>query len=283
MTELVALIGYPLRHSVSPSFQQAAFDHYGLDIRYEKWEVEAAHLEETVARLRQPHVLGANVTIPYKEAVVPLLDELDGLAARIGAVNTVVNEQGRLTGYNTDASGFINALRRDAGFEPGNKRAVVLGAGGAGRAVCVALAREGVAYLAIANRTQEKAERLAGDMRRDAGEVVVSILPWETLESSETVSSCDLLVNCTPVGMRYSSLEMSTPLRAVSIPGHALVCDLVYNPIETLLLREATKAGARVLGGLSMLVYQGAASFERWVGREAPLELMLRRAREALG
>jgi shikimate dehydrogenase len=283
MTKVVALIGYLLQHSISPAFQQAAFDFYGLDVRYEKWEVEASHLEATINRLRQPSVLGANVTIPYKEAVVSLLDEVDEVARQIGAVNTVVQRDGRLFGYNTDAPGFVRALRHDGEFEPRGKRAVLLGAGGAARAVAFALVKGGISRLTIVNRTLGRAESLASVIEEAAGRCTeIVVLPWEEAESGKAPADCHLLVNCTSVGMRHSPTEGKSPLRAESLPQNALVCDLVYNPIETPLLKEAKKAGSEVLGGLSMLVYQGAASFEMWTDKKAPVDIMLRRARESL-
>lgn len=283
MTKLVALIGYPLEHSVSPSFQQASFDYYQLDIRYESWEVEPSQLETVIGRLRQSSFLGANITIPYKEMVMPLLDELDELAVQIGALNTIVNRDGRLFGYNTDAPAFIRALRQDGEFEPRDKRVVLLGAGGVARAASFALIKEGVRWLTVANRTLGRAERLANSLRREASlDTGVAVLPWEELRSSKALSYGDLLINCTSLGMKHSRMEDKTPLRARSIPKDALVYDLVYNPLETPLLREAKKAGAKVLGGLAMLVYQGAGSFELWVGKEAPVDIMLKRAREAL-
>ncbi len=284
MNKLVALIGYPLTHSISPSFQQASFDYYQLDICYESWEIESSQLEAAINRLRQSSILGANVTIPYKEAVLPLLDELDELVVQIGAANTIVNRDGRLFGYNTDAPAFIRALRQDGDFEPWDKQVVLLGAGGVARAASFALVKEGVRSLTIVNRTMERVERLVAPLREKAGATTaIKILPWEELESSKVLSHADLLVNCTSMGMKHSLLEEQTPLKAGLIPRDVLVYDLVYNPRETPLLKEARKAGARVLGGLVMLVYQGAASFELWVGKEAALDIMFKQAREALG
>jgi len=213
-----------------------------------------------------------------------LLDEPDELAFQIGAVNTIVNRDGKLFGCNTDASAFIRALRQETGFEPKGKHAVLLGAGGVAKAASFALIREGVGSLRIINRTLERAEGLATSLRKVAkpGTEIV-VLPWEVLDLGKTLPRYDLLVNCTSIGMKHSPMENQTPLRAVSIPEDALVYDLVYNPLETLLLREAKKAGARVLGGLAMLVYQGAASFELWTVREAPVGVMLTAARRALG
>jgi len=284
MGKTVFLIGCPLKHSVSSLFQQAAFDHHHLDIRYENRETDHAGLETVVRGLRDPSVLGCNVTIPHKERVLPLLDEVDELAARIGAVNTIVVRDGRLLGFNTDALGFVRALRQKAGFECRGVSAVLLGAGGAARAVGFALLHEGAKRLLIVNRTPQRAEGLAALLRSQyshSAEVVSAV--WDSLRSGAALRGCHLLANCTSLGMRHGNAEGESPLDADAIPGGVLVCDLVYNPEETPLLRQARKAGAAVLGGLPMLVYQGAASFLLWTGREAPLDIMFEKAREALG
>ncbi|MBI4200171.1 MAG: shikimate dehydrogenase [Chloroflexi bacterium] len=282
MTATVGIIGSPLRHSISPIFQQAAFDFLGLDIRYEVWETARERLSGRVQELRAPGVLGANVTVPHKEAVVPLLDRLAESASRLGAVNTIVRSNGLLVGHNTDASGFLRALREDGGLEPGSKRVLVLGAGGAARAVAIALAEAGVASITIANRTVGRATRLASGL---AGGVAARAVPLEagTLAAlREAQGPWDLIVNCTTVGMRHGPAEGHSPLATGLIPAQALVYDLVYNPPETPLLRQARKTGARTLGGLPMLVYQGAESFRLWTGREPPLAVMLEAARRAL-
>lgn len=278
MSKLVGVIGYPLSHSISPQFQQAAFDYYGLDVRYDVWETELDMLAERIGGLRAPDKLGANVTVPYKETVLPMMDEVDGLAARIGAVNTIVNSGGRLKGYNTDADGFLQALRKERGFEPAGKSVAILGAGGAARAIAFSLAQVGVKSLAIVNRDQSRAWRLA-----DSLGVAAEVLPWDETVMEDEVSQAELIVNCTSLGMKHSSGEAQSPLAAKVIPKQALVFDIVYNPLETPLLREAREAGAETLGGLAMLVYQGAASFQLWTGREAPLEVMFQAARKALG
>ncbi|MBI2910420.1 MAG: shikimate dehydrogenase [Chloroflexi bacterium] len=278
MTAKVGLIGYPIKHSISPQFQQAAFDYYGLDTRYELWEVDNAGLPDLVTGLRAPDKLGANVTVPHKEAVLPLVDELDPLAQRIGAVNTIVNREGALAGHNTDARGFLRALREEARFEPAGKRVVVLGAGGAARGVAFALAGAGVKSLAIINRSRERAEGLAAALAP-----LAEALPWSVPTQSRALRSAELIVNCTSIGMRHGPTEGRSPVPSEVIPRKALVFDIVYNPLETPLLREAKKAGAATLGGLSMLVYQGAASFELWTRRQAPLEVMFEAARKALG
>jgi shikimate dehydrogenase len=284
--QFIGVIGYPLKHSVSPDFQQAALDYCKLNMRYEAWEIKADDLPSAIDRLRQPQNLGANITVPYKEAVIGLLDQIDNFAELVGAVNTVVNRDGRLAGFNTDAAGFLKALHEDAGFEPENKEVLILGAGGAARAVSFALLQEKVNTLIIANRSLAKAESLAGALAKQVAnskmktEIAAVALPSANL--TKVVVHCQLIVNCTTVGMKHSSGERKSPLASRVIPKDALVYDLVYNPSKTPLLKMAKAAGAKTIGGLPMLVYQGAASFKLWTGREAPLDIMLSTAKKAL-
>jgi shikimate dehydrogenase len=280
MIRFVGLIGHKLTHSISPQFQQAAFDYLGLDIRYELWDTEKDELPGVVQGIRGFSKLGANVTIPYKEAVLPLLDKVDQLARRIGAVNTIVNKDDKLVGYNTDASGFMKALEEEGGFVPRGKRAILLGAGGAARAVGFALVTAGVKSLVILNRTQDRAEALAWDLK--IGDTEVIALLWKDGRTLKALGECDLLVNCTSVGMKDSTAEGRSPIGVSLIPKRALVYDVVYNPIETPLIAAAKKAGARTVSGLSMLVYQGAAAFELWTDQPAPVDIMMRIAKRAL-
>jgi shikimate dehydrogenase len=286
VTQFIDVIGYPLKHSISPDFQQAALDYYKLDMRYEAREVKADDLPSAVNQLRQPQNLGANITVPYKETVIGLLDKIDDFAGLVGAVNTVVNSDGRLAGFNTDALGFLKALRVDAGFEPANKKVLILGAGGAARAVSFSLLQEKVSVLIIANRSLAKAENLAGALAKQAAnskmKTEIEVVPLSTGNLKKTVVQCQLIVNCTTVGMKCSSEEDLSPLASGLIPKDALVYDLVYNPSQTPLLKMAKAAGTKTIGGLPMLVYQGAASFKLWTGREAPLDIMLTAARKAL-
>jgi len=286
VTQFISVIGYPLKHSISPHFQQAALDYYKLDIRYEAREIKTEDLPSIINQLRQPQNLGANVTIPYKEKALQLMDEVDVFAGLVGAVNTVVNRDGRLVGLNTDAHGFLKALREDAIFELENKSVVVLGAGGAARAVCFALLFEKISSLTIANRAFARAENLAGSLVKHASSKDISTdiaaLSWQDLKLINAIEHCQLIVNCTNLGMKYSSGEGQSPLAPDSIPKDALIYDLVYNPSETPLMRMAKEAGAKTIGGLPMLVYQGAASFNLWTDREAPLDIMISAARQAL-
>ena len=278
MPQRLGIIGHPIGHSISPLFQQAALDAIGFDGAYEAWDVAPDGVGEFVAGLRAPGTLGINVTVPHKEAVIPFLDEVDDWASTAGAVNTIVNRDGRLTGHNTDGIGFLRALREGAGFEPRGRDVLVLGAGGSARGVVYALARAGIAQLFIANRTLERAERLASiavDSGVAAEAMVLSDAPGATREVS-------LIVNCTSMGMVHGPDEDGSPLSAADIPSTVLVNDLVYNPLETPLLREAARAGAATLGGIQMLVYQGAASFEMWTGQDAPAAVMLEAATAAM-
>ena len=276
----VGLIGFPLKHSISPAFQQAAFDYHGLPAHYTLWETPPGELSPAVERLRQESCLGANVTVPFKEAVLAELDELDERAWRIGAVNTIVNRGGKLIGYNTDVDGFLKTLD-DEGFVIEGKRVCLVGAGGVARAVAVALMDEGAGSISLLNRHLERALALARDLRELAGSARSSQILVGEWGNGQT-AAVDLIVNATSVGMRHGPAAGESPLPRAAIPPEALVFDLVYNPPVTRLLREAEEVGARVLNGLSMLVYQGAASFELWTGKPAPLGLMFERARRAL-
>lgn len=280
MTQLAGIFGYPLSHSLSPAFQQAAFNYYGLDVRYLAWETPPEALAELVVNLHGGDFIGANVTIPHKESVIALLDEIDPLAQSIGAVNTIVKSGGRLVGHNTDAPGFMRALKEDGGIEPAGKCALILGAGGAARAAAFALCREGVSSITIANRNVSRAEALAESLHNDAVSVLAAVLDDTTLEPVALES--DIIVNCTSVGMRHGESEGQTPLSGGIIPHEAVVMDMVYNPQNTPFLAGARNAGATALGGMPMLIYQGAAAFEMWTGNKAPIDAMFAAGNVAL-
>ncbi|HEU4759992.1 MAG TPA: shikimate dehydrogenase [Dehalococcoidia bacterium] len=280
--KLLGVIGWPLEQSLSPAFQQAALDHLGLDIRYEAWPTPREELEARVRGLRAPDHLGANVTIPHKEAVIPFLDELDDLARRAGAVNTIVNREGRLAGYNTDVTGFLRALREDGTFDPAGCRALIAGAGGAARAVVVALIEAGAASVTVINRTFARATELVEDLQPFAGDTELHALPDMYTSWAAAAVSCRLLVNCTSVGLAGTPEEKESPVPVDVIPAAAMVYDLLYRPAQTSLMAAARRRGARVLGGLPMLVYQGADSLRLWTGLEPPVDIMFDAARWAL-
>lgn len=273
MTQRLGIIGYPIGHSISPIFQQAALDHLGIDATYEKWEVTPEGVGDFVNGLRAPDSLGINITVPHKQAVIPFLDEVDEWATAAGAVNTIVNRDGHLSGHNTDGPGFLRALLVETGYDPKGTRALVLGAGGAARGILLALARGGVDSMVIANRTLERAETLA-KLASDNGVKSEAIsLSGDAL--TEAVSGADLIVNCTTMGMSHGPDEHGSPISAAQIPATAIVNDVVYTPLLTPLLKEAAAVGATALGGLHMLVYQGVLSFQMWTGQDAPADVML--------
>ena len=280
MTRLVGIFGYPLSHSLSPAIQQAAFDYHNIDAVYQAWQTPPEELASGVAKLREDRYLGANVTIPHKVKVMQHLDRIDRMAADIGAVNTIVKEGGELVGYNTDAYGFIKSLKDCSGLDPRGKRALLLGAGGAARAAAYALAKEGIAHLTIANRTPSRAESLADEIKN----LLPDVQAIATAEPGliEAAQDADLIVNATSTGMRHSESEGQTMLTTGAIPPSAVVYDMVYNPPETPLTAEARRAGATVVGGLSMLIHQGAAAFQRWTGKEAPISVMMAAGKKAL-
>jgi shikimate dehydrogenase len=268
-TKVCALIGDPIEHTMSPVMHNTAYKKLGLDYIYIPFRVRPEQLAQAVEGLRALNVRGFNVTIPHKVAIIPLLDGLDPLAEKIGAVNTVVNNDGTLRGFNTDAEGFLRALL-EHGMKPKGKKVVVLGAGGASRAITYILAEKG-AHLTILNRQQELdwAEDIARLIREDHRQEVKVL---ELGHLTEALADADLLVNTTSVGM--SPAVEDSPAPAELLDKVPVVFDIVYNPIITRLLREAALAGAKTIGGLDMLAWQGALAFEMWTGQTAPIDLM---------
>ena len=270
-TKICALIGDPVEHTMSPVMHNAAFKKLGLDYIYIPFRVRAEELARAVDGMRALSMRGFNVTIPHKVTIIPMLDGIDPIAEKIGAVNTVVNDDGELTGYNTDATGFLQALL-EQGMEPGGKDVVVLGAGGASRAISYILA-ERDARLTVLNRQLEIdwAVELARRIHEDLGkDVRVFELGSENL--AVALEGAAILINATSVGMSPNSEE--SPVPAELLKSDLVVFDIVYNPIRTKLLREAEAAGARTGSGVDMLAWQGALAFEKWVGQPAPLDLM---------
>lgn len=279
--QYLGVITDPHKESTSPVFQQAAIDALNLGIKYERWPTPPDGLATRVTGLRAPSVLGANVTIPHKEAAMAMLDELDPLVKRVGAVNTIVNREGKLHGYNTDVEGFLRALKDDASFDPRGRDAVIAGAGGSARAVTIALIEAGAASVAVLNRTRRRAERLVADLGSPTGKTRLDACDASAESWAKMAPRAQLLVNCTSVGMAGAA-EEETPVPAGLIRPEMLVFDLIYRPLETRLLHEAAGRGARVLGGLPMLVYQGAASFKIWTEQDAPVDIMFDAARKTL-
>lgn len=293
----VGLIGDPVAHSFSPRFQQAAFDALGIPARYELWQTSADALATRVASLLHPQYLGANVTIPHKEAVLPLLDIVDPLASRIGAVNTIVHRNEYLYGYNTDAPGLLNAL---ADYDIGTRdehgqvslkgyTVVLLGAGGAARSAAFAVASASVTRLIIVNRSLERAQQLATDVGKQF--VVSSLSSATSAETTQVFCLNDtefliphprsIIINATSVGMHTtdndSRTEDESPLSSEILArfmSDTFIFDMVYNPVQTRLLIQARALGLRAVNGLPMLLHQGALAFTLWTGQPAPLDIM---------
>jgi shikimate dehydrogenase len=268
-TKVVALIGDPVEKSLSPPIHNEAFRALKLDYVYVAFRVPRELLPKAVEAVKTLGLVGLNVTIPHKIAIVSLLDALDKSASLVGAVNTVKNDGGELIGYNTDGIGAIKVLEQKVG-ELAGKRVLVLGAGGAARAISFALAEKGV-DLTIANRTVGRAKELATDLERKLGvrPRVIGIKPWVL---GQALKETDILINATAVGMYPRTRE--TLVTGKMLHSNLIVFDIVYQPLYTRLLREAREAGAKIITGLEMLVNQAALSFEIWTGKQAPLELM---------
>ncbi|MFQ5407563.1 MAG: shikimate dehydrogenase [Anaerolineales bacterium] len=274
----IALLGHPVAHSVSPALHNAAFATLGLDYEYIAADVTPDALPSAVSRLRSGEWYGANVTIPHKQTITPLLDGLTETAATLDAVNTIFRDGDRLIGDNTDAEGFVRDLRAHD-VDLGGKPALVLGTGGAARAVVYALAMRATEVRILGRNVRAGAD-LAGKLHRTTGARILNFArtPTDLAQASE---GCALAVNCTPLGMTPD--VHSTPwFPVVPFPPGLFVYDLVYNPPTTKLMQQARSHKLRGAGGLGMLVQQGALAFERWTGRQAPVETMRAACEKAL-
>jgi shikimate dehydrogenase len=276
-TRLAGVIGDPVRHSLSPTLHNAAFKAVGLDWAYLAFPVPAGRAREALVGAKALGIEGLSVTMPHKSAVAEALGRCSPTAAILGAVNTVVRQDDELIGESTDGQGFIDGLRSEAGFEPSGRRCLVIGAGGAARAVVLALAQAGAAEVVVVNRTPERgraAAALAGDVGR-------------TGQAAE-IGEMDLVVHATPVGMTAGATPIEESADRAPLvepgrlgPGQVLV-DLVYDPATTALMQAARQQGATAVNGVGMLVHQAALAFELWTGRDAPLAVMRAAASEVL-
>lgn len=275
-TRIYGIFGHPVSQSLSPAIHNAAFEHLGLDCVYLAFDVDPGSVAQSVESIRTLGLSGINVTIPHKQSVMAGLDEIAPEASMVGAVNTIVNEDGRLKGYNTDVSGVLRALESELGFAPQGKSVFVVGAGGASRAVIVAMCTGGARSVAIANRTYSKAQELSEEFSPSFANVGFSAAPLEDAERvAQLIVQADIVINCSSAGM--GDIE---PLRLpLDLLGeNCVVYDLVYKPPVTPLVRDSRALGLRAESGLGMLLYQGVDAFEIWTGEKAPVEVM----REAL-
>jgi len=279
-TKLTGIIGMPIEHSVSPQMHNTAFDKLNLNYCYVPIPVKPEDLEKALEGIRMLGFVGVNVTIPHKEAVIPHLDEVTKLARLTGAVNVVLNQEGRLVGYNTDGPGFIDSLKEDAGFDVTGKKVVVLGAGGAAKAVTIMLAQDKVKTMVISDIDYERSEKLCEYINSHFS-LAPYACPVKSKELYKSIEECDLLVNATPVGMYPKDKECPIDNSVIFKP-ETIVYDLVYNPLETKLLKLAKTKGVKPISGIGMLVRQGAVAFSLFTEEEAPVDIMKEAALKAL-
>ena len=267
-TRVCAIIGDPVEHSLSPMMHNAAFKKLGLNLVYVAFTVTPTKLKTALLGAKSLGLRGLNVTMPHKNAVISHLDAVDSTAKAIGAVNTVLNNQGKLIGYNTDGRGAMIALQEN-GVYPAEKKMVLLGAGGAAKAIAYQAAQD-VDELVILNRTPEKAKKLAEALKSFGAKVKGGTLSSEVLK--QELPTTDILVNATSAGM-HPDVD-SSPVPSDLLHSNLSVMDIIYNPLATRLLKDAKSVGAKVVSGIEMLLYQGAVAFEIWTNCPAPVEVM---------
>ena len=279
-TKLVGLIGWPVNHSLSPQMHNAAFADKGLDFCYVAFPVKTAALKQAILGLRALGMIGANVTQPHKEKVLNYLDDASSEAQTIGAVNTILVEENRLLGYNTDAMGFLISLEKEAKVQLEGKRIVVIGAGGAGRAISVGAAFSRVREITLTDVVKDKANRLVAAIQAVRPEVKTTALEPASEQFAKSVEAADIVVNATPLGLRPDD---PLPLDPAHLSKNSFVFDAIYIPAETPLLKAAREKGCRTLNGTGMLVHQGSAAFKIWTGVEPNIALMRDVVTRALG
>ncbi len=276
--ELVGVFGHPVAENPTVVMHEAAFRELKLNWRYLTIEVHPEDLEDAMKGLRAFNMQGINLTIPHKVEVLKYLDEVAPEAALMGAVNTVRREGKKLKGENTDGKGFLRSFKEDARQDPKGKRVVVLGAGGAARAITVELALAGVDLITIVNRSIERGEKLTA-LLNERTPVQAHFVHWNG--DYEVPPETEVLINATSIGL-YPNVKAKPPVAYDSITDRMIVCDVIPNPPQTLFLREAADRGAKTLDGLGMLVYQGAIAFTMWTGMEAPVNIMARALKQGL-
>ncbi|MDD4980746.1 MAG: shikimate dehydrogenase [Candidatus Omnitrophica bacterium] len=274
--KIYGLIGYPVKHSLSPAMHNAAFQALNINAEYKLFELKPEELEGFLSGVKKNNIFGLNVTVPYKEKVMPFLDNLSEEAKLIGAVNTIKCSGEKLEGFNTDGAGFLEHLIQDLKFDPAGKDIAIIGAGGAARAVSVSLSKKGPKGIAIYDIDKSKLSALISHLQENFKGIDFIAAPSVAQLNLKNV---DLLVNATPIGMKESD---PCPIEDIPLSGGLLVYDLIYNPQETKLLKIARAGGSCVANGLGMLLYQGVESFEFWTGQKAPVEVMRQALSEAI-
>ena len=274
-TELIGLIAKPIRHSKSPMMHNTAFEALGLDYAYLVFEVDEKNLKTAVEGLRALDVRGFNVSMPHKSAIIPYLDELLPAAQLCGAVNTVINDHGRFIGTSTDGEGFMTACR-EAGFDLAGKKVTLLGAGGAGTSIAMQAGLDGVRELSIFNRNDRFWQRAVenGEKLNAKTACKTSVYPLEDVERlQKEIDASDMLINATSAGFG-EQIALSPIPETILLRSDLVVTDAIYMPVKTVLLERAEKAGCRIMNGLGMMLYQGAAAFKLWTGKDMPIEIV---------
>ena len=271
-TKIYGIFGYPISHTLSPAMQNAAFEKLKINAVYLPFEVRPDRIKDAINSLFSLGISGVNLTMPYKEICLPYLNDVSKEAKLIGAVNTIaVNEDGRLKGYNTDGIGFVAALKRQLRIDPKGRSVFILGAGGAGKAVAIQLALEGARHIFIADIQKNRAQKLVINLRRNVHHLRVKAVPCVGKEIERAIADTDILINATPMGMKESD-SMIFDLHALH--NKIVVCDLIYSPPMTKLLKIAKQKKLRYMNGLGMLLYQGATAFGLWTQKQAPVDVM---------
>jgi len=278
-TKTLGIFGHPISHTLSPVMHNAVIKALGLDMAYLPFEVKPPNLKEAINGIKSLGIIGVNITIPHKESVIRFLDDISEEARLVGAVNTIVNKDRKLVGYNTDGSGYMASLKEELGFNPKSKRIIIIGAGGAARGILAALATQKPKSITVANRTLSRAVSLIKTFKGKFRDTRFEAIDLDNNMLKMSFNSVDLLINTTSVGMKQSK-ALKIPLE--TLPKIAIVSDIIYNPLETLLLKKAKKFGLTTHGGLGMLVHQGARSFKLWTGMDAPMNVMRKAALKAL-
>jgi len=274
-TKIVGIIGNPISHTASPAMHNAGFKKLGLNFIYVPLHVKPDQLETAVQAIRAYNFAGINVTVPYKEAVIPFLDKIDKKAESIGAVNTIVNRDGKLIGYNTDGEGFLQSFKHESGKSAKGKSVCILGAGGSAKAIAFGLLAEAPRKMVILNRTQEKADSLASRLKSN-NNLEISTPAWET--RSKWAEKADIIINTTSLGLQPNPRE--TPLEShTSLTNRQICYDVIYNPSETRFLADAKKSGAKTINGAGMLAYQGLLAFQLWTGKTVDFEIFRKEIR----
>jgi shikimate dehydrogenase len=271
LTKIVGLIGYPIDYTLSPLMHNAAFKELNLNFVYLPLRVKLEDLNLAIKGLLALNIVGANVTIPHKEEVIKYLHDFSQEAGMIGAVNTICVHEGRLIGDNTDGKGFVTSLIEEMNIDPYDKKIFILGAGGAARAISISLANLGVKRITFTDKDMVKATRLSSDIKRHFPSLWADIVRLDDEEFEEYIRDCDILINATPCGMHENDPLLINPNWLYS---NQVVYDIIYTPPQTTLLKIAKQKGCKIQNGISMLVHQGALSFELWTGKKAPIEVM---------